>query len=60
MAGLRGPARSEFDQLNPPDELAPGSAGEVSEATGGRRDFPGVSVAGLPKDCSNGLGSSEK
>ncbi len=34
-------------------------AGDVSAATDGSRTFPGVSVDGAPKDCSNGLGSSE-
>lgn len=29
------------------------------DATGGSNDFPGVSADGLPKDCSNGLGSRE-
>jgi hypothetical protein len=34
-------------------------AGDVKEATDGNKIFPGVSVDGAPKDCSNGLGSSE-
>ena len=42
--------------------LGPRGAGEVRLATDGRPpNFPGVSAeAGLPKDCSNGLGSREK
>jgi hypothetical protein len=62
MAGLSGPALSEFGQLNPA-ELGPPprrDAGDVKAATGGNNDFPGVSVDELPKDCSNGLGSSAK
>jgi hypothetical protein len=60
MAGLRGPERNELDQLYaPPAELAPGKAGDVIDATGGRIDFPGVSPE-PPNDCSNGFGSNEK
>lgn len=61
IAGLRGPERSELDQLYPLLVLAPGIAGEVSSATDGRSDLPGVSLVGSPlNDCSNGLGSREK
>ena len=62
MAGLSGPDLNEFGQLKPADEAPSRSseAGEVRDATGGRRDFPGVSAEGFPKDCSNGLGSREK
>ena len=62
IAGLNGPDLSEFVQLYPLAELAPpnNGAGEVSAATGGSNDFPGVSDEGLPKDCSNGFGSREK
>jgi hypothetical protein len=51
-----------LDQLNPPVAVPPGNrdAGDVSDATGGSKDFPGVSADGTPKDCSNGFGSSEK
>jgi hypothetical protein len=60
MAGLRGPERRELGQLYPPAELVPGKAGEVSEATGGSSDLPGVSADEFPlKDCSKGLGSRE-
>lgn len=60
IAGLSGPARSEFDQPSPPAVEVPGSDGDVSAATGGRRDLPGVSADGFPlKDCSKGLGSRE-
>lgn len=63
MAGLNGPDLNEFDQLYPLAELLPPGrrdAGEVSAATDGNKDFPGVSDDGLPNDCSNGLGSREK
>ena len=63
IAGLNGPDLSELDQLYPPADGAPltSGAGEVRAATGGSKDLlPGVSVAGLPNDCSKGFGSSEK
>lgn len=45
MAGLKGPARNEFQP-----GVMPGSGdGEVMLATGGRTVLPGVSVDGLPK-----------
>jgi len=45
MAGLKGPERSELDQLYPLLELVVGNAGEVRAATGGSNDLPGVSLA---------------
>lgn len=63
IAGLNGPDLKEFVQPYPPADGAPltSGAGEVSAATGGSKDLLlGVSVAGLPNDCSKGLGSSEK
>lgn len=62
MAGLKGPERSELGQLKPAEAAPPGrsEAGDARAATGGSNDLPGVSAALLPKDCSNGLGSSAR
>lgn len=62
MAGLNGPERNELGQLKPADEPPPckSEAGEVRAATEGSIDFPGVSAAVFPKDCSKGFGSNER
>lgn len=58
MAGLRGPDRNEFCQPGVP--LTPTGAGDVRLASDGNWPLGGVSVAGFPNDCSNGLGSKWK
>ena len=56
MAGLNGPARRDCH----PGVIPGSGAGDVMLATGGRIVRPGVSDDGLPNDCSNTFGSSEK
>ena len=62
MAGLSGPDLSELPpRCQPGVPSAPIGAGDVKLATEGSPGKPrGVSVEGLPKDCSKGFGSSEK
>lgn len=61
IAGLSGPDLKELPSCQPGVPSGPMGAGEVRLATEGRPgNLPGVSVEGLPKDCSKGLGSNEK
>jgi len=53
IAGLNGPDLREFQ----PGVMPGNGEGEVMFATGGRIVLPGVSIEGLPNDCSNTFGS---